>query len=50
MYCTREGRLAALERGVQLRQLVEQEMACCSADVVRDTRRFRTEAALSCVL
>ena len=40
----RKGRLVAFERGVQLRQLVEQEVTCCSADVVRDTRRFRTEA------
>src|SRR5262245_24467209 len=40
----REIRLGALGRGVKFRQLIEQEMACRHAHVVRDPRRLRAKA------
>ena len=46
MYCTGEVGLVAFESSVQLRQLVEQEVARCKADVVRDACRLRAETVV----
>ena len=43
MYCTGKLVSSRVERGVQLRQLIEPEIARCHADVVRDLRCLRAE-------